>query len=129
MGRIAPAYQRVEHEQASLLRPRGRVARVQGHSEGRISDLLAALDACIERELDLINISVVSDEFSELLAQKLHEARQKGMRASSQLETPAATCIPGDAAGCHGRRCSRQAQGISADSSHVLRVVAQLIGQ
>jgi len=34
---------------------------------------------CIERELDLINISVVSEGFSELLSQKLQEARRKGI--------------------------------------------------
>jgi subtilisin len=46
---------------------------------GRLSDLLAALDECIARELDLINISVVADGFSELIAQKLAEARRRGI--------------------------------------------------
>ena len=46
---------------------------------GRVSDLLAALDECIEQELDIVNISAVSAEMSELVAQKLQEARQKGI--------------------------------------------------
>jgi subtilisin len=46
---------------------------------GRVSDLLAAIDECIAREVDLINISVVADGFSELVAQKLAEAREKGI--------------------------------------------------
>jgi subtilisin family serine protease len=46
---------------------------------GRVSDLLAALDECIERELDVVNISVGCDEISELVAQKLQQARHKGV--------------------------------------------------
>jgi subtilisin family serine protease len=46
---------------------------------GRVSDLLAALDECIERELDVVNISVGCDEISGLVSQKLQQARQKGV--------------------------------------------------
>jgi subtilisin family serine protease len=46
---------------------------------GRMSDLLAALDECIARELDVVSISVSSTSTSELVSHKLMEARQKGV--------------------------------------------------
>jgi subtilisin len=46
---------------------------------GRFSDLIAALDECIERKLDLVNIGVCGDQASELVALKFAEARQKGV--------------------------------------------------
>src|SRR5260370_1592723 len=46
---------------------------------GRLSDLLAALDECIAREVDVVGISVGCNEGSELLDQKMHELRHKGI--------------------------------------------------
>jgi subtilisin len=46
---------------------------------GRLSDLLAALDECAERELDLVSLNVGYDEPSELLDHKLLELRRKGI--------------------------------------------------
>jgi subtilisin len=98
--------------------------------EGRISDLLAALDECIQRELDVINISVVSNGFSELVSQKLQEARQKGIacivaagnNAYGPLPFPAT--LPGVmAVGAVGKL-----KEFPADSSHVLSVIPQFIG-
>jgi len=97
--------------------------------EGRISDLLAALDECIERELDLINISVVSDEFSELLSQKVHEARQKGIAcivAAGNSGGPVA--FPAMLPGVMAVAAVGKLKEFPADSSHVLSVVPQLIG-
>jgi subtilisin len=45
---------------------------------GRFSDLIDALDQCIERQLDIVNLSLGSTEVSELVAHKLVEVRQKG---------------------------------------------------
>jgi subtilisin len=98
--------------------------------EGRVSDLLAALDECIERELDVIQISVVTDGFSELVSQKLQEARQKGIlciaaagTAGGSLIFPAS--VPGGAMAVAAIGKLRE---FPADSSHVLNVVPQLIG-
>jgi subtilisin len=97
--------------------------------EGHTSDLLAAIDECIERELDLINIGVVSYEFSELIAQKLQEARQKGIAcivaagsSAGPLAFPA--MLPGVAAVA----AVGKLREFPADSSHALAVLPQLIG-
>ena len=97
--------------------------------EGRVSDLLAALDECIERELDLINISVVSDGFSELVSQKLQEARRKGIAcivAAGNSGGPPAfpAMLPAVMAVAAVGRLGE----FPADSSHALSVIPQLIG-
>jgi len=60
---------------------------------GRASDLLAALDECIAREIDVVSINVGYDEESELLAQRLREARHKGIAciaaAGNSFQAPA----------------------------------------
>jgi subtilisin len=97
--------------------------------EGRVSDLLAAVDECIERDLDLINISVVTDEFSELLSQKLLEARQKGIAcivAAGNSGGPLA--FPAMLPGVMAVAAVGKLKEFPADSSHVLCVVPQLIG-
>src|SRR3984893_17579020 len=97
--------------------------------DGRVSDLLAALDECIERELDLVNISVVSDEFSELVSQKLHEARQKGIAcivAAGNSGGPLA--FPAMLPGVMAVAAVGKLKEFPEDSSHVLSVVPQLIG-
>ncbi len=96
---------------------------------GRVSDLLAALDECIVRELDVINISVGSDAPSELVTYKLQEARQKGIvtivaagNSGGPVRFPA--MLPGvTAVGAVGR-----IREFPADSSHALSVIPQLVG-
>lgn len=96
---------------------------------GRMSDLLAALDECIARELDVVNISVGSDEISELVSQKLYEARQKGVacivaagnsggsvRFPAQLPTVLAVGAVG------------KIREFPADCSHAHSAIPQLIG-
>lgn len=46
---------------------------------GHLSDLIEALDHCIERQIDIVHIGVVSDQFSELVTHKIIEARLKGV--------------------------------------------------
>ena len=46
---------------------------------GRFSDLIEALDQCIERQIDIIHLGVVADQVSELVAQKVAEARLAGV--------------------------------------------------
>ena len=96
---------------------------------GRVSDLLAALDECIARELDVVNISVGSDQISELVGHKLHEARQKGIacivaagnsggpvRFPAQLPTVLAVGAVG------------KIREFPSDSSHAYRAIRELVG-
>jgi len=96
---------------------------------GRVSDLLAAIDECIERELDLINVSVVCEGFSELLGQKLLEARHKGIAcivAAGNTGGPLA--FPATLPGVIAVAAVGKLREFPADSSHALSVIPQLIG-
>jgi hypothetical protein len=96
---------------------------------GRVSDLLAALDECIERELDLINIGVVSDSASELVSQKVHEARQMGIAcivAAGNSSGPLA--FPATLPGVLSVAAVGKLKEFPVDSSHALSVFPQLIG-
>jgi len=46
---------------------------------GRFSDLIEALDQCIERQIDIVHLGVRADQVSELVAQKIAEARLAGV--------------------------------------------------
>jgi subtilisin family serine protease len=46
---------------------------------GRFSDMVDALDQCIERQIDIVNMSLGGDDVSELVARKLAEVRQNGI--------------------------------------------------
>jgi subtilisin len=97
---------------------------------GRVSDLLAALDECIQRELDLINISVVTQGASELVAQKVQEARQKGVACIVAAGNNAYGPLPFPATlpGVMAVAALGKLKEFPADSSHVLSVLPQLIG-
>jgi len=97
--------------------------------EGRISDLLAALDECIERELDLINISVVSDGFSELVNQKLQEARRKGIACIVAAGNSGGPLLfPAMVPAAMAVAAVGKLKEFPADSSHAFNVVPQLVG-
>ncbi len=96
---------------------------------GRVSDLLAALDECIERELDLINISVVSEGFSELVAQRLQEARSKGIACIVAAgNTGGLAAFPATLPGVMAVAAIGKLKEFPSDSSHALSVGAQLSG-
>lgn len=46
---------------------------------GRFSNLIEALNHCIERQVDVANLSLGSAERSELVEQKIQEAKQRGI--------------------------------------------------
>jgi subtilisin len=46
---------------------------------GRFSNLIDALDLCIERQIDVVNCSLGSGQVSEIVQRKMEEARQKGV--------------------------------------------------
>jgi subtilisin len=97
--------------------------------EGRVSDLLAALDECIQRELDLISVSVVSEGFSELVSQKLQEARQKGIACIVAAgNTGGPVVFPAMLPWVMSVAAVGKLKEFPTDSSHVLSVIPQLIG-
>jgi len=95
---------------------------------GRTSDLLQALDECIQRELDVVNISATTEHPSELVAMKLQELRQRGVvciAAAGNLGGPLAfpAMLPGViAVGAVGKL-----REFPSDSCHALSVLPQLI--
>lgn len=48
---------------------------------GRLSDLIEALDYCIDKEVDVVNLSLGTKESSPLVAAKIEEARNAGVAA------------------------------------------------
>ena len=96
---------------------------------GRTSDLLAALDECIERQLDIINISAVSEGYSELVTQKLREALQKGIAciaAAGNSSGPVG--FPALVPGVMAVAAVGKLREFPADSSHIYSIIPQLIG-
>jgi subtilisin family serine protease len=59
--------------------PKAEVHSLKVFPGGRFSDLIDALDECIERQLDVVNMSLGSGDPSELVTQKIAEARQNGV--------------------------------------------------
>jgi subtilisin len=97
--------------------------------QGRISDLLAALDECIERELDVVNIGVTCEGFSELLDQKLQEARRRGIACVVAAgNTGGPLGFPAMVPGVMAVAAVGKLREFPADSSHVLSVLPHLIG-
>ena len=96
---------------------------------GRISDLLAALDECMERELDLINIGVVSEGFSELVSQKLQEARRAGIACIVATgNTGGSLAFPATVPGVLAVSAIGKLNEFPADSSHALSGIPQWVG-
>jgi len=59
--------------------PEAEVYALKVFPGGRFSSLIDALDLCIEKEIDVVNLSLGSDEASELVAHKILEAKSKGV--------------------------------------------------
>jgi subtilisin len=96
---------------------------------GRLSDLLLALDECIRRELDVINISVLSEGFSELVAQKLSEATNRGIACIVAAgNTGGPLVFPATVPGVVAVAAIGRLREFPADSSHALTVSSQEIG-
>lgn len=47
--------------------------------EGRLSNLIDALNLCIEEHIDVVNLSLSSDQRSELIEQKIQDAKRLGV--------------------------------------------------
>lgn len=90
---------------------------------GRFSDLIAVLDHCIDQGIDIVNLSVGTDEISYLVDQKIQEARQHGIacivaagNSGGQVQYPARSPYV-LAVAAMGRQSD-----FPADSTHALSV-------
>jgi subtilisin len=95
---------------------------------GRFSDLIDALDQCVERELDIVNLSLGSSETSELVAQKLIEVRQHGVAcivAAGNASGPVQ--FPGTQPSVLTVAAIGKLDAFPPDTNHALTVQANLV--
>jgi subtilisin family serine protease len=95
---------------------------------GRFSDLIDALDTCIERQIDIVNMSLGSGDSSELVANKLVDVRQHGVAcivAAGNASGPVQ--FPGTESSVFTVAAIGQLGQFPADSYHAQTVVQGLI--
>jgi subtilisin len=96
---------------------------------GYFSDLIDALDQCIERRLDVVHIGVSGEDFSELVAQKITEARLYGVACvAGSGNTGAAVQFPGNVPGVLTVSAVGKLGEYPQDTRHAQRALPQLIG-
>lgn len=96
---------------------------------GYFSDLIDALDQCIERRLDVVHIGVSGEDFSELVAQKIIEARLHGIACIAGAgNTGAAVQFPGNVPGVLPVSAVGKLGEYPEDTRHAQRALPQLIG-
>jgi subtilisin len=95
---------------------------------GRFSDLIDALDQCIDRQIDIVNLSLGSSETSELVAHKLVEVRQHGVAcivAAGNASGPVQ--FPGSEPSVLTVSAIGKLEEFPADSYHAQTVVPNLV--
>jgi subtilisin family serine protease len=95
---------------------------------GHCSDLIDALDQCIERRLDIVQIGVSSEQFSELVAQKITEARLNGIACIVGAgNSGGAVQFPGNVPGVMTVSAVGKLGEYPQDTRHAQRALPQLI--
>jgi subtilisin len=95
---------------------------------GHFSDLIDALDQCIERRLDVVQIGVSSEQFSELVAQKITEARLNGIACIVGAgNSGGAVQFPGNVPGVMTVSAVGKVGEYPQDTRHAQRALPQLI--
>jgi hypothetical protein len=95
---------------------------------GHFSDLIEALDQCIERRLDIVQIGVNGDQFSELVAQKITEARLNGIACIVGAgNSGGAVQFPGNVPGVLTVSAVGKVGEYPQDTRHAQRALPQLI--
>ena len=96
---------------------------------GHFSDLIDALDQCIARRLDIVHIGVSGDQFSELVAQKITEARLNGIACVAAAgNSGAAVQFPGNVPGVLTVAAVGKLGEYPEDTRHARRALPQFIG-
>ncbi len=95
---------------------------------GYYSDLIEALDQCIERRLDIVQIGVSGEQFSELVAQKITEARLNGIACIAGAgNSGGAVQFPGNVPGVMTVSAVGKLGEYPQDTRHAQRALPQLI--
>ena len=95
---------------------------------GHISDLIEALSQCIERRLDIVQVGVSSQRFSELAAQKITEARMHGVACIVGAgNSGGAVQFPGNVPGVLTVSAVGKLGEYPQDTRHAQRALPQLI--
>jgi subtilisin len=95
---------------------------------GQYSDLIDALDQCIERRLDIVQIGVSGEQFSELVAQKITEARLNGIACIVGAgNSGGAVHFPGNVPGVMTVSAVGKLGEYPQDTRHAQRALPQLI--
>jgi subtilisin len=96
---------------------------------GYLSDLIEALCQCIERRLDIVQIGVSAEQFSEVLAQKITQARLNGIACISGAgNSGGAVQFPGNVPGVLTVSAVGKLGEYPQDTRHAQRALPQLIG-
>jgi subtilisin len=95
---------------------------------GHFSDLIDALNQCIERRLDIVQIGVGSEQFSELVAQKITEARLNGIACITGAgNSGGAVQFPGNVPGVLTVSAAGKLGEYPQDTRHAQRALPQPI--
>jgi subtilisin len=95
---------------------------------GYCSDLIEALDQCMERRLDLVQIGVRTAQFSELVAQKITALRQRGIACIAHAgNSSAPVSFPGTAPTVITVAAIGKLGEYPMDTRHAQRALPQLI--
>jgi subtilisin len=96
---------------------------------GRFSDLIEALDQCIESQIDIVHIGVSANQVSELVARKIIEARLRGVAC---ITTPGdeggPVRFPGMVPGVLCVSAVGRLGEFPVDTHHALTAISELIG-
>jgi subtilisin len=95
---------------------------------GHLSDLIEALSQCIERRVDIVQIGVSAEQFSELVAQKITEARLNGIACITGAgNTGGAVQFPGNVPGVLTVSAAGKLGEYPQDTRHAQRALPQQI--
>jgi subtilisin len=95
---------------------------------GHYSDLIEALGQCIERRLDIVQIGVCGEQFSELAAQKIEEARLNGIACITGAGNSGESVqFPGNVPGVMAVSAVGKLGEYPQDTRHAQRALPQLI--
>jgi subtilisin len=96
---------------------------------GRFSDLIEALDQCIESQIDIVHIGVSANQVSELVARKIVEARLRGVACiAASGDEGGPVRFPGMVPGVLCVSAVGRVGEFPADTRHALTAMPELIG-